>query len=108
MAKNDTNLTDAEWEEKFNGPRDQLLKRIFGDTPCPVGDISPKLSVKDKNWEKKEDFMTSTRPRITAPLNADLRGLAEWNEQMQKTGKIVTAIRDDQLAELKAKPEPIK
>lgn len=34
------NLTDAEWEAKFNGPRDRLLKKIFGDTACPAKDPS--------------------------------------------------------------------
>lgn len=32
MARGDTILSDAEWEAKFNGPRDRLLKKIFGDT----------------------------------------------------------------------------
>lgn len=63
MSNNGTNLTDAEWEAKINGPRDRLLKEIFGDIPCPVADISPKAVIKDENWEKKEDFMTSDRPQ---------------------------------------------
>ena len=108
MAKTESNLTDAEWEAKFNGPRDRLLKEIFGDTPCPVADISPKVVIKDKNWEKKEDFMASDRPRIHKIMNADARGVAEWNEQMRSTGRVTTVIRDEQLADLKAKPEPVK
>ncbi len=108
MTKNDTSLTDAEWEAKFNGPRDRLLKEIFGDTPCPIADISPKVVIKDKNWEKKEDFMASDRPRIHENMNSDSHGVAEWNAQMRSTGRVTTVIRDEQLASLKAKPEPVK
>lgn len=32
MLRNNTYLSDAEWEAKFNGPRDRLLKKIFGDS----------------------------------------------------------------------------
>ena len=85
-----------------------MLKEIFGDTPCPVADISPKVVIKDKNWEKKEDFMASDRPRIHKNMNADAHGVAEWNEQMRSTGRVTTVIRDEQLASLKAKPEPVK
>lgn len=108
MAKNDTNLSEAEWEAKFNGPRDRLLKEIFGDTPCPVKDISPKVAFQDKNWEKKNDFMASDRPRILKNMNADTRGIAEWNEQMRSSGRVVSVMRNEQLADLKAKPEPVK
>lgn len=106
MSNNDTNLTDAEWEAKFNGPRDRLLKEKFGDTPCPVADISPKVVIKDENWEKNEDFMASNRHRIHKSM--DMTGLAEWNEQMRKNGRITTVIREDQLESLKARPEPVK
>ena len=92
MAKTDTNLTDAEWEEKFSGPRNRLLKEIFGDTPCPIVDISPKVIIKDNNWEKKEDFMASNHPRIHTNMNSGSCGIAEWNEQMQKTGRIESVI----------------
>ena len=108
MSNNDTNLTDAEWEAKFNGPSDRLLKEIFGDTPCPVADISPKVVIEDKNWEKKEDFMASDRPRIHENMNSDSRGVAKWNEQMHKSGRITTVISEDQLENLKAKPELVK
>ena len=108
MSNNDINLTDAEWEAKFNGPRDRLLKEIFGDTQCPAADISPKVAIKDKNWEKKEDFMASDRPRIHENMNSDSRGVAKWNEQMHKSGRITTVITEDQLENLKAKPELVK
>ena len=108
MSKTESNLTDAEWEAKFNGPRDRLLKEIFGDIQCPVADISPKVVIEDKNWEKKEDFMASDRPRIYKNMNSDSRGVAEWNEQMRSTGRVTTVIQDEQLADLKAKPEPVK
>ena len=108
MSNNDINLTDAEWEAKFNGPRDRLLKEIFGDTQCPAADISPKVAIKDKNWEKKEDFMASDHPRIYKNMNSDFRGVAEWNEQMRSAGRVTTVIRDEQLADLKEKPEPAK
>ena len=108
MSNNDINLTDAEWEAKFNGPRDRLLKEIFGDTQCPAADISPKVIIQDKNWKKKEDFMESDSPRIHENMNSDSCGVAELNEQMRSTGRVTTVIRDEQLADLKAKPEPVK
>lgn len=107
MPKTESNLTDAEWEAKFNGPRDRVLKEIFGDTPCEVKDISPKVIFTDANWEKKNaDFMITGRPRVYKPL--DTNGLAEWNEQMRTSGKIVTKVREEDLENLKAKPEPVK
>lgn len=108
MTKTESNLADAEWEAKFNDPRDRLLKEIFDGTPCPVADISPKVVIKDENWDKNEDFMASDRPRIHKSMNSDSRGIAEFNEQMRKTGRITTVIHDEQLANLKAKPEPVK
>lgn len=107
MPKIESNLTDAEWEAKFNGPRDALLKEIFGDTPCEVKDLSPKVSFTDPNWGKKNaDFMVAGRPRVYKPL--DTNGLAEWNEQLRTSGKIITKAREEDLENLKAKPEPVK
>jgi len=109
MLKNESNLTDAEWEAEFNGPRDALLKKIFGDTPCEVKDISPKVSFTDPNWGKKNaDFMADGHPRIYKNMNVDTRGIVEWNEQMRTSGKIITKAREEDLGNLKAKPEPVK
>lgn len=109
MSKTESNLTDAEWEAKFNSPRDRLLKEIFGDTPCEVRDISPKVSFTDPNWGKKNaDFVSSGRPRVHKNMNVDTHGIALWNEQMRTSGKIVTKARKEDLENLKAKPEPVK
>ena len=108
MANAESNLTDAEWEAKFNGPRDALLKEIFGDTPCPIKDISPKVAFRDKNWERNEDFMASSKQRILKNMNPNMAGIAEWNEQMRNSGKIVKVISSSELGDLKAKPDPVK
>jgi len=93
--KAETTLTDAEWEEKFNSPRNQLLKEIFGDTPCQVKDISPKVVIKDENWDRGNDFMVNGRPRIHKNSNSDLCSVARWNDQMRSTGKIVSQMKDE-------------
>lgn len=109
MSKTESNLTDAEWEAKFNGPRDRLLKEIFGDTPCEVKDISPKVSFTDPNWGKKNaDFMIAGRTRAHKNMNVDTRGLAMWNEQLRTSGKIITKAPEEDLENLKAKLEPVK
>ena len=48
MSNVNSILTDAEWEAKFNGPRDRLLKKIFGDAACPAKDPSSKDAQKDQ------------------------------------------------------------
>lgn len=102
MSKAATEMTDGEWEAKFNGPRDRLLKKIFGDTPCPVSDLSPKTTVGLS--EKKTD-----KARVYKNMAAeDTRWLAEWNEQMRTTGKVVKKITQEKLSELGLKTEPVK
>lgn len=109
MSKNDASLTDSEWEAEFNGPRERLLKQIFGNIPCPVKDLSPRVIIKDENWTKGIDFMKSDKPRILNNSgNSDTRGIAEWNAQMHNGGRIVSVMRDDQLSKLAEKPKPIK
>lgn len=109
MTKNDTSLTDAEWEAKFNGPRDALFKEIFGDTPCPVADISPKTVVVDANWGKTNaDFMVAGRPRVYKSMNSNAQEIAKWNEQLRTSGKIITKALEEDLENLKEKPEPVK
>lgn len=96
MAKTGTveMMTDAEWNEKFNGPRDRLMTKIFGDTPCPATDLSPKTIITDKNWEKKKDFMTSSEPRVTNPMNMPMEGAKWFNEQIHANrGKIISAMK---------------
>lgn len=106
MSKTDTELTDREWEAKSAGPRKALLKRIFGDTPCKVADISPKTVVKDENWEEGKSFMEIDNHRVYKQL--DTTGLAELNRQLQKDGRVVLKMRAEQLKDLRAKAEPVK
>lgn len=73
MARSETELTEAEWDAKWKGPRDRLLKEVFGDAPCPVTDVSPRIQEIDENWDKKIDFMASSKPRMTNPLNMNNR-----------------------------------
>ena len=106
--KDETTLSDAEWEEKFNTPRNRLLKEIFGDTSCPVKDISPKVLIKDENWNKGNDFMVDSRPRFYKSSNSELGQIASWNDQMRTSGKIVSQVKDEPPASLKEKLEPVK
>lgn len=103
MSKNTTEMTDSEWEAKFNGPRDRLLKKIFGDVPCPVSDLSPKTVICSSEKKSKNESRV-----YKSPMMEDTRWLAEWNEQMRTTGKVVKKITPDKLAELGVKTEPVK
>lgn len=84
MARNETSLSDAEWEAKFNGPRKALIERLFGKTPCPVTDISPVVRVIDKNFGTGKSFMDPDYVRITVPMNA---GLERGDELRQAKAK---------------------
>ena len=106
--KGETTLSDAEWEEKFNTPRNRLLKEIFGDTSCPVKDISPKVVIKDENWDRGNDFMVNRRPRFYKSSNSEFGQIASWNDQMRTSGKIVSQVEDESSASLKEKPELVK
>ena len=46
---NSCEMTDAEWEAKWNGPRDRLLKEKFSNVPCDIKDISPVTRITDVN-----------------------------------------------------------
>lgn len=101
MSMTAAEMTDREWEEKFNDPRDRLLKKIFGDVPCPVSDLSPKTVV--HNASKKRG------PRVyRSPMMDDTPWIVDWNEQMRTTGKSVKKITQDKLAELGVKIDPVK
>lgn len=110
MQNANSNLSDAEWEAKFNGPRDRLLKKIFGDEACQVKDLSPKVTITDENWESGKDFMASKEPRITNPMNMSFEGVQKINEQLHNGGRIerVMSCEDLQKDVNKAKPEPVK
>jgi len=44
MAGVQNSMSDAEWEAKFNGPRDRLLKKIFGDSKTSESSKSAEAS----------------------------------------------------------------
>lgn len=92
---NSCEMTDAEWEAKWNGPRDRLLKEKFSNVPCDIKDISPVTRITDVNWEKKIDFMAKPDNRITHPMNSDTIGLDEINRQLaENNGRLVVVERD--------------
>jgi len=98
MGSVTTNLTDAEWEEKFNSPRERLFKEIFGDKKCEVKDLSPKVVIEDKNFGNSEkDFMAKPENRVTVPMNSDMCGVRERNEQLMRGGRIETKVAAEDL-----------
>lgn len=109
MSRVETNLTDAEWEAKFNGPRQALLERLFGKTPCPVSDLSPVVRVVDKNFGTGKSFMDQDYVRITHPMNANTDGLEQYTAQIQRNGgRLVVKMTASKLDELKEVPAPVK
>lgn len=92
MSRTETTLSDAEWEAKFNGPRNALIKRLFGDKLCPVTDISPVYRVIDKDWGKtgpSANFMN--RVRITNPMNVSTEGLENHRSGHRMVKKVSLA-----------------
>lgn len=92
---NTIEMADAEWEAKWNGPRERLFKKLFNQTPCDIKDVSPMTRVTDVNWYAKKDFMAKPDNRITCPMNSDTVGLDEINRQLTENhGRLVVVERD--------------
>lgn len=87
-------MTDEERNIKIEAIKQRTLAQLFGQSNDVCSDADEiEFRDVDKNWNSGKSWMEQIR--ITTPMNNDMTGLAEFNEQTHLTkGKVVTIMRD--------------
>jgi hypothetical protein len=76
-------MTDVEREKFFVAKKEAIINELVGSAIYP---ITPEHTVEfiDKNWYKNKSFHDS--PRLLNPMNADTKGIREYQEQLRENG----------------------
>lgn len=87
-------MTDEERNVKIESIKQRTLASIFGESSKNSTEIDEvEFRDTDKNWNSGKCWMN--QPRMTSPMNNDMKGLAEFNKKIHDNhGVVVTIMRD--------------
>jgi len=96
-------MTEQERTDYFKRKHDEVVERLCGPAKYPIPN-EVEYGYIDEHWSDETAFYD--RPRIHKNMNADIRGLAEYQKQLRENGgRVITHVDATLDAEV---PPPIK